>query len=139
MPRWESGGPGRLQLTLRVTTESGTCDYWSGLVPPPDPVFRRGDSNGDGDVNISDPVHILNWLFAGGPAPKCLASANANGDNIASHCSRSAEVRAARSANAPCQSRDAIDAIHIAPKNAPATPTRRTTKPYQPTRRTAET
>lgn len=32
------------------------------------------DANGDGGVDISDAIHLLNWLFVGGPEPKvCLA------------------------------------------------------------------
>ncbi len=27
------------------------------------------NTNGDDDVNITDPVSLLNFLFAGGPAP----------------------------------------------------------------------
>ena len=43
--------------------------------------FRRGDSNGDGRLNISDVSFTLSWLFRGGRAPPCLASvdSNANG------------------------------------------------------------
>ena len=42
--------------------------------------FARGDSNGDGTVNISDPSATLNWLFLGGGNPPCLAAADANQD-----------------------------------------------------------
>jgi len=42
--------------------------------------FARGDSNGDGTVNISDPSATLNWLFLGGGDPPCLAAADANQD-----------------------------------------------------------
>ncbi len=41
-----------------------------------DPPFLRGDSNGDGEVNVSDPVHVLNYLFSGGAEPRCLDSAD---------------------------------------------------------------
>ena len=43
--------------------------------------FRRGDSNGDGRLNISDVSFTLSWLFRGGRVPPCLASvdSNANG------------------------------------------------------------
>lgn len=41
-------------------------------VPTP---FFCGDSNGDGQLDISDSVHTLNFLFMGGPEPQCaLAS-----------------------------------------------------------------
>ena len=33
------------------------------------------------DVDLSDAVHTLNWLFLGGPAPGCVAAANTNGDD----------------------------------------------------------
>ena len=36
--------------------------------------FYSIDSNGDGNLNLSDPVHVLTWLFSGGPEPQvCLA------------------------------------------------------------------
>ena len=34
-----------------------------------DPLFRRGDSNGDGALDISDPIYTLQFLFTGGQAP----------------------------------------------------------------------
>ena len=40
----------------------------------------RGDSNGDMEVNISDPTYTLQYLFLGGDAPPCEASADSNGD-----------------------------------------------------------
>lgn len=42
--------------------------------------FIRGDSNGDGEVNISDAQHTLRWLFLAGSEPQCLAAADANDD-----------------------------------------------------------
>ena len=38
--------------------------------------FRRGDSDGNGTLNITDAVRTLNWLFLGGPAPPCLDAAD---------------------------------------------------------------
>lgn len=43
-------------------------------------LFRRGDSNGDGRIDISDARHVLDWLFLGGVTPPCAAASNANGD-----------------------------------------------------------
>ena len=43
-------------------------------------AFLRGDGNADGNVNISDAVFTLEWLFAGGPEPGCIAALNTNGD-----------------------------------------------------------
>ena len=42
-------------------------------------VFVRGDSNGDRELDISDAVHTLDFLFLGGEAP-CLDAADANDD-----------------------------------------------------------
>ena len=44
-------------------------------------LFRRGDANDDTSVDISDPVQILNFLFAGGLQPPCMDAADANDDN----------------------------------------------------------
>ena len=46
------------------------------LPPPPGDTFRRGDSNASGDLNITDSVFVLNWLFLGGPDPPCLDAAD---------------------------------------------------------------
>ncbi len=43
--------------------------------------FRRGDSNGDGRIDISDAVKVLAWLFLGDSQPGCLESADSNGDS----------------------------------------------------------
>ncbi len=46
----------------------------------PGQPFRRGDSNGDGAVNIADAVYILQNLFAAGPAILCQDAADSNDD-----------------------------------------------------------
>jgi len=45
-----------------------------------EPSRSRGDSNGDGAIDISDPIHVLNFLFAGGAPPVCTPVADANAD-----------------------------------------------------------
>ena len=42
--------------------------------------FLRGDCNDDGNVNLSDAICGLNWLFAAAPEPGCVAALNTNGD-----------------------------------------------------------
>jgi hypothetical protein len=42
--------------------------------------FKRGDSNGDGGMNIADAVYILQNLFAQGPAIDCMDAADSNDD-----------------------------------------------------------
>ena len=53
----------------------------SDLSPPSPALFRRGDANDDGGIDISDAIFTLDSLFLGGPTPSCLGAANANGDN----------------------------------------------------------
>jgi hypothetical protein len=46
-----------------------------------DTAFRRGDVNGDGDLDIADPISFLSYLFvAGSDSPACLDTADANDD-----------------------------------------------------------
>ena len=44
------------------------------------PVFRRGDANDDANVDISDAVRVLSYLFAGIEEPSCLDTGDANDD-----------------------------------------------------------
>ena len=41
-------------------------------------VFRRGDANTDGAVNLADAVATFNYLFTGGGTPLCLDAADSN-------------------------------------------------------------
>jgi hypothetical protein len=52
------------------------CDLGAVEVEP------KGDANGDGSVNVNDIFYLINFLFAGGPAPK--GRANVNGDSAVS-------------------------------------------------------
>ncbi len=69
-----------------VTTENGqSIDLIVApdnvqLCRPPSQGFRRGDSNEDANVDISDAVFSLSYLFLGGPTPTCLDAADANDD-----------------------------------------------------------
>ena len=45
---------------------------------------RYGDINGDGKFNIADLAYFINYLFAGGSAPKDYLHGNYDGDNIVS-------------------------------------------------------
>lgn len=42
-------------------------------------VYRRGDVNADGQLNVADPVLILDYLFGSASLP-CLAAADSGGD-----------------------------------------------------------
>ena len=41
---------------------------------------RRGDANGDGEVNIADAIYLVNYLFTGGTSPDPLWVGDANCD-----------------------------------------------------------
>ena len=43
-------------------------------------IFRRGDANNDGMVDIADAVNILNSLFSTGPPLACMNAGDANDD-----------------------------------------------------------
>ena len=43
-------------------------------------MFLRGDDNGDGNVDLSDPIFSLTHQFAGGPAAGCMESMDSNDD-----------------------------------------------------------
>lgn len=53
------------------------CATSFAIVPP---CYVLGDANGNGVVNISDPIFLNNYLFLGGPPPTCLAACDANSD-----------------------------------------------------------
>ncbi len=44
-------------------------------------MYGPGDANRDGSIDLSDPVYILQYLFAGGGEP-CLVTTDVNGDNL---------------------------------------------------------
>ena len=48
------------------------------VLEPGEAKYLRGDSNGDGIFDISDPVHTLGYLFLGSAPPPCLEAADAN-------------------------------------------------------------
>ena len=57
------------------------CGSAFGLIGDDWVLFRRGDADNNGTVNVSDPIYISEWLFNGGPEPGCLNQADANNDN----------------------------------------------------------
>lgn len=45
--------------------------------------YIRGDISGDGAVTpLVDAIYLLNWGFAAGPAPVCMAAADIDGDGV---------------------------------------------------------
>jgi len=80
-----AGGNRRYEVTLRVrqiavrgspTRESAPVARTVVLADG----FRRGDTNDDGLVDVSDPVRLLLWMFAGLPDPPCRKAADFDDD-----------------------------------------------------------
>jgi len=53
-----------------------------GLPENRDRPFSRGDSNADGQVDLTDAIFTLGYLFTGDAGPSCLDSADANDNGI---------------------------------------------------------
>ena len=43
-------------------------------------LFKRGDANADGELDISDAIFLLSYLFGSGRIPRCEKAGDANGD-----------------------------------------------------------
>lgn len=75
---------GAADFRIAVTTGDPVCidevvlQY--GEDAPTDPVFHRGDADGSGEINVTDAIFKLGFLFLGGPEPQCLDAADANDD-----------------------------------------------------------
>ena len=63
------------QNTLRPIAD--TCDFWASLNQDYW-RFVRGDVNSDSEINLTDAILILSFLFTGGPAPACMDAADAD-------------------------------------------------------------
>ncbi len=66
----------RLVLVISLTVGLSLVDEWGSRIAAGelDVLFPCGDVNGDGTVDLSDAVYLLNWKFGGGPAPICPES-----------------------------------------------------------------
>jgi formylglycine-generating enzyme required for sulfatase activity len=63
------------------------CDQWGDIpicgvveldVTATQMAFRRGDSDTNGVLNLTDAIYTLNFLFLGGPTPACLDAVDAD-------------------------------------------------------------
>ncbi|HLU49185.1 MAG TPA: hypothetical protein VK116_13910 [Planctomycetota bacterium] len=75
-------------------TDAANVVLFNGLVVEPEtdelvislvskhPEFRRGDSNGDSGIDLSDALFSLGCQFLGGNCPSCLDAAYANDDGV---------------------------------------------------------
>jgi len=79
------------RITLTATDAEGHASSETIQIEVLDQLFRRGDTNADGSVDISDAVFLLVFLFAGGPAPTCLESGDVNDDGAFNEGTMTAE------------------------------------------------
>jgi hypothetical protein len=55
------------QLTVDDGFDQDTAEVTVTVEGPPPTLFRRGDTNGDSEYNVTDGVYLLNHLFLGNP------------------------------------------------------------------------
>jgi hypothetical protein len=60
-----------------ANTVMGRILDWFGISKS----FTRGDVNKDGEVNVTDVVYLINYLFKNGPEPQPWESGDVNCDN----------------------------------------------------------
>jgi len=68
------------QIGSPVTESDAVVVKTTPIVPPIAPAFRRGDSNGDGAIDLSDAVNTLSMLFLGTGNVLCQDAADSNDD-----------------------------------------------------------
>ena len=73
---WFNGSLDDVRVYNFALTEAQVQAIFSGETD--EPFFRRGDANASGDLNITDGVFVLNYLFIGGPTPTCLDAADSD-------------------------------------------------------------
>ena len=57
-----------------------TLDLYMQMPPPEAPSVQHRDITGDGTVDVSDLMYLINYLYRGGPRPRPLENANVNCD-----------------------------------------------------------
>ena len=62
-----------------LSSKSISILHGTGLSAP-EKLFRRGDSDFSGRVQLSDAVHVLEYLFRSGTEPVCLDASDSNDD-----------------------------------------------------------
>jgi len=70
---------GNFPFVARVTDAVGAStdrEFTLRVIGP----YVCGDANGDGNCNVGDAVHLINYIFKEGPAPDPIEAGDANGD-----------------------------------------------------------
>jgi hypothetical protein len=79
-----SGDTVQIRFSLLSDNDAYQFEGWyidDVSIMPEGPNFACGDCNGDGSVNSSDVVFLINYLFVGGPAPIPYQSGDVNHDS----------------------------------------------------------
>jgi hypothetical protein len=63
-----------------VLAGQATNTLFQLLIVSDGPDFIRGDSDSSGTVNLADAIFTATWIYAGGTAPDCQDSCDANDD-----------------------------------------------------------
>jgi hypothetical protein len=73
-----------MTLRRRSTISALAAALWAASMLPTteagEPSPRRGDTDGDGVMNLTDAVALLGFLFLGGESPYCEPVADTNVD-----------------------------------------------------------
>ncbi|MEE3229691.1 MAG: hypothetical protein VX272_01535, partial [Planctomycetota bacterium] len=71
---------GRRIITARGLTSISQLAVAEDAASPPAPApeFIRGDPDGNGTIQLTDGIFLLNFLFLGGDSPGCFDSADAD-------------------------------------------------------------
>jgi hypothetical protein len=64
---------------VEISTKGSTVKLTSQVIPP---CFIRGYCNGNGGLDISDPVFLLSYLFSGGDTPPCKDACDIQDDGV---------------------------------------------------------
>ncbi|MBN1417548.1 MAG: hypothetical protein JXP34_02165 [Planctomycetes bacterium] len=73
--------PNRVYVFRITSYRGGKASFPATLVVdtfPANVLFRRGDTNGDGRVDLGDPIRLLAYLYAQGAPPACEDAADAD-------------------------------------------------------------
>jgi hypothetical protein len=68
--------------TLPSGPFGGSAEEPDAPLPPgaPGTDFKRADASPDGNIDLSDPIYTLSYMFTSGPAPTCMDAADSNDD-----------------------------------------------------------
>jgi len=72
-------GTGTFTIQVNATSACGLALIGPTTEATCAPRFRRGDHNGDGALDIADPLGVLGYMFSNGPAT-CMDASDANDD-----------------------------------------------------------